>query len=265
MFIRMMRFRILLVAVALGWSAGCTTVPESGRSQLILISPAQEAQQGLAAFSQIKQDETISKDPAMNARVQRIGARIAESVGREVPNAQWEFVVFESEQINAFALPGGKVGVYTGLIKLVDSDDELAAVMGHEIAHVSSRHGAERISQGMLAGLGGVAVAVATDDSENKELYQLGYAGLATLGTLGYSRLQETEADEIGLRFAAGAGYDPRAAAEFWEKMKAAKSGSGQPLEWFSTHPSDDRRIANLKQLAPQYMALYEAAKARYE
>ncbi len=261
----MKHLRLILAVLVLGWMSGCTTVPESGRRQLIIITPAQEVQEGLAAFAQIKQEEKISTDAAMNAQVKRIGARIADSVGREIPDAQWEFVVFESDQINAFALPGGKVGVYTGLIKLVDNDDQLAVVMGHEIAHVTSRHGAERMSQAQLAGLGGVAVAVASDDSENKQLYQLGYTALATLGTLGYSRLQESEADAIGLRFAAGAGYDPRQAALFWEKMKKASDGQSKPPVLLSTHPSDDSRIANLRALAPQYMALYEASKARYQ
>ena len=143
------------VTLAVGLFSGCTTVQETGRSQLMLVSPAQEAQMGLAAFAQVKKDEKISNDPAVNARIQRIGKRIAASVGREIPNAQWEFVVFDSPTVNAFALPGGKVGVYMGLIKLASSDDEIAIVMGHEIAHVTSRHGAERTSQNYaIAGVG---------------------------------------------------------------------------------------------------------------
>jgi predicted Zn-dependent protease len=129
---------------ALGVLTGCSTVKETGRSQLMLVSPSDEAKMGLSAFAQIKQEEKISTDPVLNARIQNIGKRIAVSVGREIPNAQWEFVVFDSPTVNAFALPGGKVGVYTGLIKLSASDDEIAIVMGHEIAHVTSRHGAER-------------------------------------------------------------------------------------------------------------------------
>ena len=205
---------------------------------------------GFAAFEQIKKDEKISTDAAVNARIQRIGARVAEAVGREVPDAQWEFVVFESDTINAFALPGGKVGFYTGLIKLAESDEEIATVMGHEIAHVTSRHGAERVSQGQLAAIGGVVAAVVSDGSKNQNAYMLGYTALATLGTLGYSRLQETEADVIGLRFSSSAGYDPRAAASFWRKMKAANEGRGAPPIWLSTHPSTAARIAKLEELA---------------
>ena len=140
---------------------------------------------GFAAFEQIKKDEKISTDAAVNASIQRIGARVAEAVGREVPDAQWEFVVFESDTINAFALPGWKVGFYTGLIKLAESDEEIATVMGHEIAHVTSRHGAEWVSQVQLAAIGGVVAAVVSDGSKNQNAYMLGYTALATLGTLG--------------------------------------------------------------------------------
>jgi len=262
---KLLRTLPLPLMVLLLLQTGCQTVPETGRRQLIMISASEEAAMGLQAFSQIKQEEKVSDDLELNLRIQGMGRRIAESVGRELPNAAWEFVIFEDEQINAFALPGGKVGIYTGLINLADSDDEIAAVIGHEIAHVTSRHGAERISQAMLAGIGGLAVAVATDDSKNREGYMQGYTALATLGTLGYSRLQETEADAVGLRFAAGAGYDPRAAITFWEKMKAKKSPGSRMPAWLSTHPSDDQRIAKLKELAPRYLPLYEQAKARLE
>ena len=255
------------LVVALGFS-GCAVVPETGRRQLMLVPPAEEAQMGLTAFADIKSKEKISNDPALNAQIRRIGERIAKSVGRELPNAEWEFVVFESEQVNAFALPGGKVGVYTGLIKLAESDDEIAAVMGHEVAHVSSRHGGERASQQMAAA--GAAALAATymevkDVNPEKRAMILGlYGATATGGViLPFSRAHETEADAIGLRFAAGAGYDPRAAITFWQKM-AKKSGGREPFKWFSTHPPTGERIANLQKLAPQYMPLYESAKTQY-
>ena len=225
---------------------------------------------GLTAFAEIKETERISNDPRYNAQVQRIGRRIAESVGREIPNAEWEFVVFESDDVNAFALPGGKVGVYTGLLKLAESDDEVATVIGHEIAHVTSRHGAERASQnyavagvGMLAAIG----ASMSDMEPGKRNALLGlYGAGATVGVLlPYARTHETEADNVGLRFAAGAGYDPRAAAEFWRKMQAVNERSARPPEFLSTHPSDTRRIQNLEQLALEYLPLYRSAKARYE
>lgn len=224
---------------------------------------------GLTAFTQIKETEKISTDPVANDRVKRVGQRIAESVGRALPNAQWEFVVFDSEQVNAFALPGGKVGVYTGLLQLAETDDELAAVMGHEIAHVSSRHSGERYSQQLIAaGLNVVAdqgMQMAEVDAQKRQLAMTAFAGGTQLGLLKFSRIHESEADSIGLRFAAGAGYDPTAAIHFWERMQKANEGQARPPEFFSTHPSDATRIANLKQLAPQYRELYRQAKAKYD
>lgn len=252
------------VACALLFLPACSTVQETGRKQLILMSAAEEASMGVQAFAQIKQQEKISTDPAVNARIQRIGKRIAASVGRDLPNAQWEFVVFDSDQLNAFALPGGKVGFYTGLIKLAESDDEIAVVMGHEVAHVSSRHGAERQSQAMLIGLGGAALAIGTDDNKNQQYYMLAYGVGSTLGTLAYSRDHETEADVVGLRFAARAGYDPRAAVTFWKKM-AAKETGGRPPKLLSTHPPSAERIENLQRIAPALVPLYEQSKANIE
>jgi predicted Zn-dependent protease len=239
----------------------CTTVQETGRRQMILLSPSQEASLGAQAFAEIKQQEKVSKDPAVNARIQRIGQRVAAAVGRDLPTAQWEFVVFESDQVNAFALPGGKVGFYTGLINLAESDDEIAIVMGHEVAHVTSRHGAERQSQALLLGVGGAALSVGARNSENRDLYMLAYGLGGTLGVLAYSRDHEREADVVGLRFAAKAGYDPRAAVTFWTKM-AAKEGSARPPKLLSTHPPSEERIANLRRLAAELMPVYEQAKA---
>jgi predicted Zn-dependent protease len=265
-----MKFPIMAVGLAAmaGCYSGCTTVNETGRSQLMLVSPAQEAQMGLSAFDQIKKEEKISKDPAVNARIQRIGRRIAASVGRDIPNAQWEFVVFDSPTVNAFALPGGKVGVYTGLIKLADSDDEIAIVMGHEVAHVTSRHGAERTSQNYAIAGAGLALAVGMEmkdvDPAKRNMALAAYGLGSQVGVaLPFSRLHESEADAVGLRFAAGAGYDPRAGATFWKKMAA--QGGAKPPEFLSSHPADATRIANLQKLAPQYMALYEQNKGRFQ
>ncbi len=235
----------------------------------MLVSSSDEARMGLSAFDQIKKDEKVSNDPAANAQVQRVGKRIAQSVGRDIPNAQWEFVVFDSPQVNAFALPGGKVGVYTGLLKLAGSDDELAAVMGHEIAHVSSRHGAERTSQAYLVAGGAALAQIGMEanhvDPAKRVAILSAYGIAANLGAiLPYSRLHESEADRIGLKFAAGAGYDPRAAVTFWKKMAANSGKQGKPPPWLSTHPSDEQRIRTLEALAPQYMAMYEAARQKF-
>lgn len=248
---------------------GCNTVPETGRHQLMLVPQGDETKMGLAAFADVKSKEKISTDPKFNAQVQRVGQRIASSVGRELPDAQWEFVVFDSDQVNAFALPAGKVSVYTGLLKIVRSDDELAIVLGHEIAHVTSRHSAERMSQQEIAaGFSGLAAAYleTKDVDPAKKGLVLGALGVGTtVGViLPYSRLHESEADSVGLRFAAQAGYDPRAAITFWKRMSAATTKDGKPMVLLSDHPSDESRIANLQRLAPQYAGVYEQAKQRY-
>lgn len=253
-----------MFAAALLALAGCYTVPETGRSSLILVSPDEEMQMGAAAFADIRAKEKVSADVEANARVRRIGRRIAEAVGNALPGANWEFVVFaDDETVNAFALPGGKVGVYTGLLELADSDDEIAIVMGHEIAHVTARHGAERVSQGLVAGIVGAGVELASEDSRHRDLIRAAYGIGATGATLAFSRGNESEADYIGLRYAAKAGYNPMAAITFWRKMAAQKEGK-QPIKWLSTHPPHADRIAELQRWMPEVMPLYEKAKERY-
>lgn len=256
-------FSLALAALVLAL-AGCYTVPETGRSSLILVSPADEMQMGIAAFTDMKAKEKLSGDSAANERVTRIGRRIADAVGSALPDAKWEFVVFdEPKTVNAFALPGGKVGVYTGLLNLAGSDDEIAIVIGHEIAHVTARHGAERMSQGVVAGLIGAGVEVATEGSRYGEMARAAYGLGAKGATLAFSRGNESEADYIGLRYAAKAGYDPRAAITFWRKMSVQKDGA-QPIKWLSTHPPHAERIAELQRWMPEVLPLYERARLRY-
>ena len=242
---------------------GCYTVPETGRSSFI-IPLGDDVALGAAAFAEVKAKEKISTDPVANERMQRIGKRIAAAVGEALPGAKWEFVVFDAPKtVNAFALPGGKVGVYSGLLDLAESDDEVAIVMGHEIGHVTARHGAERMTEGVIIAAGGVLLDSTTSGKRNHDLLLTGY-GLASTGSiLAFSRKHESEADYIGLRYAAKAGYNPMAAITFWRKM--AKEGSGPKMPAFlSTHPSHDRRIADLQGWMPQVMPLYEKAKLRY-
>lgn len=254
--------RAFLAGSAL-WLAGCYTVPETGRQALIL-PIFDDVQMGTQAFAEIRAQEKVSTDKAANDRVRRVGQRIAQAVGDRMPNAQWEFVVFDSpDTVNAFALPGGKVGVYTGLLNLAATDDELAFVMGHEIAHVSSRHGAQRMTGTALAAAGAIATELLTRNSEHRDLIMAAYGIGAAGGTLAYSRSHESEADYIGLRFSAYAGYDPRASVAFWKKM-AAKSGGGKLPELLSTHPSDDRRIANLEAQILEVLPIYEANRGKY-
>ncbi len=261
----MNRLACFLLTIALVTLTGCTTVPETGRRQLLLTNAATETQMGLAAFAEVKKETPVLNDARQQARIERIGRRIATAVGRALPDAQWEFVVFNDDaMVNAFALPGGKVGVYTGLIRLASSDDEIAIVIGHEIAHVTSRHGGERMSQAMLAQGLGTGLGALTANSQYQQIAGTVF-GLGAQGALlKYSRDQETEADLIGLRFAAGAGYDPRAAAGFWRKMQA-KSGGKESFKWLSTHPPTSERIARLEQIAPGLMPVYEEARQRFD
>lgn len=260
----MKRIPVAVVAACVLWLTGCYTVPETGR-QAIILPLFDDVQMGAQAFAEIRAKEKISTDRAVNERIQRIGRRIAEAVGDRMPGAQWEFVVFDAPQtVNAFALPGGKVGVYTGLIDLASSDDEIAFVMGHEIAHVTSRHGAQRATAMVGAAAGGLLLDVVTQDRKNHDLalavYGIGAAG----ATLAYSRSHESEADFVGLRFLAYAGYDPRASVSFWQKMAAQEKRGARMPELLSTHPSDERRIAALQAEVPNVLPIYEANRARF-
>lgn len=253
-------------------AAGCYTNPVTGRKSVVLIPPSQELELGQQSFTEMKKAEKVSNDPTMNARVQRVGQRIAKAVGDQMPNAKWEFVVFDSKDVNAFALPGGKVGVYTGLLQLAESDSELAIVMGHEIGHVIARHGAERMTEGLaLAGLGVVGGLVLDNntDTQTRNIVLGAFGAGATVGVvLPHSRANETEADHMGVVFAARAGYDPRSAIGFWQKMtkqsEAAGKSGGKVSGLFSTHPADAKRIADLQALMPEVVPVYEANRTRF-
>lgn len=245
--------------------AGCATAPETGRRQVLLIDPAQEAQMGLQSFQKIKRQTPISRDRRAAAQLQSVGRRIAGVVS--MPHAQWEFVLFESDEPNAFALPGGKIGVNTGILPITKNEAGLATVIAHEIAHVTARHGAERMSQGLLVQVGGAALSAALGGQSpvTRDVAMQAY-GLGTkVGVmLPYSRTQEYEADRIGLLYMARAGFDPSEAIAFWQRFKAHNRGQGgRSPEFLSTHPLDAGRIAELQRYLPRAMAEYERARAR--
>ena len=254
--------------------AGCYTNPVTGRKSLVILSQGEEVALGAKSFQDIQGKEKVSTDAAANARVQRIGQRIAQAVGDGLPGAKWEFVVFESKDLNAFALPGGKVGVYKGLMQLAENDSELAIVMGHEIGHVIARHGAERMSEAMvISGVGALGSAVVENKTENpqmRQVFDLAYGGGATLlRVLPHSRGAETEADRMGALYAAKAGYDPRASISFWKKMiaqkqQAGKQAGGKMEAILSTHPADDKRIADLQALMSEMVPIYDQNRGRY-
>ncbi len=244
---------------------GCATNPETGRRQLNLVSSDQEMQLGLTSFEKMKKEVPISHDSAANALVQRVGKRIAGVAN--LPNAQWEFVVFDSKEANAFCLPGGKVGVYTGILPLTRDEAGLATVIGHEVAHAVSHHGAERMSQATLLNLGGEAVGALTQNS--KPITQTAVAAVYGLGgqvgyMLPHSRGQESEADHIGLLYMARAGYDPEAAVQFWQRFSdfnKSHSGSSTP-NFLRTHPVDEVRIKQLQQWLPEARAQMKGGPA---
>ncbi len=254
----------LLLALGLGpMLVSCETAPISGRSQLILLSPGEEVKLGLQAYQEILKKEKISTDPEKTALLARVGARIAAATGRT--DFQWEFRLIENDKVvNAFCLPGGKVAVYTGILPITRDEAGLAAVIGHEIAHATARHGAERMSQGLLvqAGLAAGAIAAGSSGRDSASTQALlGALGAgATLGIiLPFSRLQETEADRLGLIYMARAGYDPRAARDLWVRMAdaSAKMGRSTP-EWMSTHPSNASRIRDIEAMLPEALAIYK-------
>lgn len=246
------RLAPFLIVAAL---AACDTVPITGRSQLNFVGAEQANQLGTEAFQQIKAKERISHDAAANAMVQRVAQRIAAASGLK---ENWEFVVFDSPQVNAFALPGGKIGVYTGILPVVGDDSGLATVLGHEVGHVLANHAAERISRSQLIEAGtGVAAAVlgGSDPATQQSIAALLGAGASVGLELPFSRSQELEADRIGLSLMAKAGYDPHAAIPFWQRMQAASKGG--PPQFLSTHPAEENRIARIRELLPEAMASY--------
>src|SRR5882757_1947915 len=253
---------IVLLAVVL---SGCNTVPVTGRQQFNIMSTGQEAQLGLTSFNQLKKETPISKDPAANALVQKVGHRIAAVADKDMPGAQWEFVVFESKEANAFCLPGGKVGVYTGILPITKDEAGLATVIGHEVAHAVARHGGERMTEAMVLQTGGQVLGATLSGSDPRmqaavnTAYGLGsQVGVA----LPHSRAQESEADHIGLIYMAEAGYDPRLAVAFWQRFAnyAKQQGDSTPT-FLRTHPTDATRIQQLQTWMPEALAQYHPAQ----
>jgi predicted Zn-dependent protease len=236
----------LALAVFFGGCAITQKAPVTGRTQLILIGEDQEKQLGLSEADEILKSSKQSTDKALTQRVVNVGKRIV-AASAEAKAYSWDFYVLEEATINAFALPGGKVFFYTGILKLMANDDQIACVMGHEIAHVLARHGAERISQQQLAGIGGDLLSSALKvPAKYQSAYQTAYGAAANLGViLPYSRKHESEADAIGVALMYKAGYNPNEAVKFWKTMAA--QGGGKTPEFLSTHPSDTRRIEDIE------------------
>jgi predicted Zn-dependent protease len=237
----------------------CTTVPVTGRRQLLILSEGEELQMGLSAYREVLKKARLSSDLAATEQVRRVGRRIAAATGRT--DYQWEWSLLEDKQANAFCLPGGKVAVYTGILPITRDDAGLAAVLGHETAHAIARHGGERVSQGLLVQVGLAATQVALAQSDPAMVQQV--TALLGAGTtvgllLPWSRIQESEADHLGLIFMAKAGYDPHAARDLWVRMTEAAKGSARPPEFLSTHPAEETRIRQIEGWLPEALQYYQ-------
>jgi predicted Zn-dependent protease len=252
--------------------AACSTVPLTGRKQLNLIPASQMLSMSYQEYGTFLKSNKVSTDAQGTAMVKRIGGRVEGAVERyfkekglegSLAGYQWEFNLVEDKQVNAWCMPGGKVVVYTGILPVTQTEEGLAVVMGHEIAHAVAEHGNERMSQGLLAQLGGMALDAALKDKpqQTRELWQSAFGLGAQVGVLlPFSRTQESEADELGLTFMAMAGYNPQVAVPFWQRMSASKGGQAPP-EFLSTHPSDETRIRQIQEHMPQALKYYTPAK----
>jgi predicted Zn-dependent protease len=251
----------------------CTQVPLTGRGSLQLVPNSQLMSMAEQQYDQTLKDSKLSTDAEKTAMVKTVGMRIAkaaenylrqEGYDKQAESFQWEFNLIEEDVANAWVLPGGRAAVYTGILKYTQDENGLAVVLGHEVAHALANHGNERVSQGLLAQLGGVALAVALSEkpAQTQQLFMAAYGVGATVGLLlPYSRLHESEADHIGLILMAMAGYDPRAAAPFWERMNQEKGA--RPPEFLSTHPDPETRIDRIQAILPEAMTYYEKAQKK--
>jgi predicted Zn-dependent protease len=250
--------RLTATALLLLVIAACETVPLTGRKQLMILPEGEELKMGLDAYQEILTKSKVSRDPALNEMVTRVGRRIAEATGRT--DYQWEFKVLEDKQVNAFCLPGGKVAVYTGILPMTRDDAGLAAVLGHEVSHAIARHGGERMSQSLLVetGLTATQAALARNDPVVVQSVTALLGAGASVGLLlPWSRSQESEADHLGLIYMAKAGYHPIAARDLWVRMDAAAKGSSQPPAFLSTHPAAATRVRQIEAWIPEALTYY--------
>ncbi len=263
---------LAVLAVLVLQSSGCVTNPYTKRWQLLLIPQSYETNLGAQAYQDVLSDPNVkvSRDPAEEDPVQRVSARIIEAAkhskyAESAKVFQWDVTVIKDDKTkNAFALPGGKIAVFTGIFPVAENEAGLAAIIGHEVVHALARHGSERMSQGVLAqvGLVGAAIAMQTQGfSPTTSQAAMSALGVGTqVGVLlPYSRAHESEADHIGLLLAAEAGYDPHEAVYVWERMQRS-SGGQQPQEFLSTHPGHETRIKRLTEKMPEALALYQQA-----
>jgi predicted Zn-dependent protease len=247
----------------------CSEVPITGRSQFNIVPDSYMNSMSFQSYQEFLDASNVSTNAQQTQMVKRVGERIQKAVElyceenylyEQLDGYQWEFNLIEDPNINAWAMPGGKVVVYTGLLPVAQDEAGLAVVVGHEIAHAFARHGSERMSTGLIVEFGGIALSVAmrNQPEKTKDLFLRSYGVGAQVGVLlPYSRRQETESDHLGLIFMAMAGYQPESAVGFWQRMADKKKDSQQVPELLSTHPADETRIQNIKDLIPEAMQYY--------
>ncbi|MBC7384992.1 MAG: M48 family metallopeptidase [Cryobacterium sp.] len=249
---------IIVVSTAVLFS--CTSSP-LGRRQLMVMPDSKMNEMGVQSFEEMKKATPIETNPEINAYVKCVALPITREAGDATGVSSWEIVVFKDKTANAFALPGGKIGVHTGMLPVAKTPGQLAAVLGHEVGHVIAKHGNERVSEGMITqGLASVA-AISVKDPKYQSLVMAGLGIGAQYGiALPHSRTQESEADLIGLDLMARSGFDPRESVGLWQNMSAA-SGGNAPPQFLSTHPSNETRISALQSHIPEALTKYEAAQ----
>jgi predicted Zn-dependent protease len=262
-------FRVISLISLIVLIFSCQTVPITGRQQISLIPSENVLSMSYTNYSEFMSKNKVIADSQEARMVKSVGVKIQNAVERyfadnkmsnQLSGYKWEFNLVDNKEVNAWCMPGGKVVVYSGILPVTQDETGLAIVMGHEIAHAIAKHGDERLSQGLLAQMGGTALSTALSQKpkETQELFLSAY-GLGTqVGVLlPYSRLQESEADRLGLIFMAMAGYDPHPAVDFWKRMSSSKQGASPP-EFLSTHPADESRIKNIQKLMPEAMRYYK-------
>jgi predicted Zn-dependent protease len=254
--------------IALMVSVSCNTVPLSGRKQMAFLPETTLAEMSMTSYREFLASHKISTDKEKTAMIKNAGHRISSAVenylheqgmSSRIAEFQWEFNLIEDDMVNAWAMPGGKIAFYTGILPVTANNDGIAVVMGHEIAHVVARHGNERMSQQLLVQTGGLALSVALRErpAETRNMFMAAYGVGSAVGVvLPYSRSHEREADRLGLIFMAMAGYNPQEAVAFWERMERL-SGSAGPPEFLSTHPSSAGRIRDIKTFLPEAMKYF--------
>ncbi len=266
-----MKNALKLVALSgvLLFPAGCSEVAITGRQQFNVVPDSWMNSMSFQSYGEFLSTHKLSTNAEQTAMVRRVGGRIQNAVEQychenaiedRLADYKWEFNLVEDPNVNAWCMPGGKVVVYTGLLPVTQNEAGLAVVMGHEIAHAFAKHGAERMTQQVLVQMGYVGVSTALKDKpeQTKDLFKSLYGVGTQVGVLlPYSRIHENEADHLGLVFMAMAGYNPEEAVAFWQRMAAAKKGA-RPPEFLSTHPADQTRIQNIKDLLPEAMTYYK-------